>query len=295
MNGILVYNKPTGTQSQSAINLARRLYGIRKVGHCGTLDPLASGVLPLMIGSATKACDLLMNHEKTYVACVRPGVVTDTEDCTGTVLETFHGPLPSFEDFKRAAESFRGEISQIPPMYSALKKDGQKLVDLARKGIEIERQPRRVVVHELKAFLENGKWMLSVRCSRGTYIRTLCADIGKTLGCGACMESLCRTSVGSFTLENSHTPEELKNMSDDELLRALVSLSDVFSNLPVLFFRTETDWKRYKNGERVPAPEGLPVGRYRVTAPGEPEKLHSLAEIRNLEGGKKICSLVRFE
>ncbi|MBO4366386.1 MAG: tRNA pseudouridine(55) synthase TruB [Clostridia bacterium] len=294
MNGILVYNKPTGAQSQSAITLARKLFGIKKVGHCGTLDPLASGVLPLMIGSATKACNLLMDHEKTYVTCVKLGITTDTEDVTGNILTEYNGSLPSFEAFKEAAESFKGEITQIPPMYSALKKDGKKLVDLARKGIEIERQPRNVIIHEINAYEKDGNYMLSVRCSRGTYIRTLCADIGKKLGCGACMETLCRTSVGAFTIEKSYTPDQLKALSKAELEQTLIPLNDVFADLPVYGFRSDSDWKRYVNGERVP--DGLsPAGRYRVLCPGEPNKLHSLAEIRAVEGGNKLCSFIRFE
>ena len=294
MNGILVYNKPTGMQSQSAITLARKLFGIKKVGHCGTLDPLACGVLPLMIGSATKACDLLMDHEKTYVASVKLGVTTDTEDCTGTVLTAFNGPLPSFEEFKEAAESFKGEISQIPPMYSALKKDGKKLVDLARKGIRIERQPRTIFIHEIRAYEQDGNYMLSVRCSRGTYIRTLCADIGQKLGCGGCMESLCRTSVGSFTLENSYTPEQLKAMPKEELEGILIPLTEVFKDLPVYAFRNAGDWKRYANGERIPETVS-PPGRYRILLPDDPNRLHSLAEVRPAEGGTKLCSFIRFE
>ena len=294
MNGILVYNKPTGMQSQSAITLARKLFGIKKVGHCGTLDPLACGVLPLMIGSATKACDLLMDHEKTYVASVKLGVTTDTEDCTGTVLTTFNGSLPSFEEFKKAAESFQGEISQIPPMYSALKKDGKKLVDLARKGIKIERQPRTVFIREIHAYEQDGKYMLSVRCSRGTYIRTLCADIGQKLGCGGCMESLCRTSVGSFTIENSYTPDQLNGMPKEELEGILIPLNTVFADLPIYTFRNANDWKRYANGERIPETVS-PPGRYRVLLPDDPNRLHSLAEVKPVEGGTKLCSFIRFE
>ncbi len=294
MNGILVYNKPTGFQSQSAITLARKLFGIKKVGHCGTLDPLACGVLPLMIGSATKACDLLMDHEKTYVAGIRLGITTDTEDCTGNVLTTYNGSLPSFEAFKEAAESFKGEISQIPPMYSALKKDGKKLVDLARKGIKIERQPRTVFIHEIHAYEQDGNYMLSVRCSRGTYIRTLCADIGQKLGCGACMESLCRTSVGSFTLDQSYTPEQLKAMTKEELEQTLIPLTEVFEDLPVYTFRTANDRKRYANGERIPDSHS-PAGKYRVLMPEDKNRLHSLAEVRPVEGGYKLCSLIRFE
>lgn len=250
MNGIIVLSKPVGLTSHVMINCVRRAAGQKRVGHCGTLDPLASGVLPIMIGNATKACDALMEHDKTYLATVRLGLETDSEDVTGTVLRQHTGALPSFAEFRAAAESFVGEIMQIPPMYSALKRDGQKLVDLARQGITVEREPRRVVIHSLNTYERDGKLYMEVTCSRGTYIRTLCADIGRALGCGACMESLCRTRVGQFTLKQSITPEALKEMSPEQLEAALIPVESVFASLPLLqlpkFYAT-----LYGNGERI--------------------------------------------
>ncbi len=250
MNGILVIDKPSGVTSQVVINRVRRVTGERRVGHCGTLDPMASGVLPVMIGQATKACDYLMEHEKTYTAELRLGLTTDSEDITGEVLSVYRGVLPTIEQVRQAASGFLGEIEQIPPMYSALKQNGQKLVDLARKGITVERKPRRVVIHELSVYEQDGAYRMDVRCSRGTYIRTLCADIGRALGCGACMSALRRTSVGAFTLEQSVPLDVLR---DDETFRPeqhLLSVEQVFDGLPLVslppFFA-----RLYGNGERI--------------------------------------------
>lgn len=250
MNGILMIDKPSGVTSQVVINRVRRVTGERRVGHCGTLDPLASGVLPVMIGQATKACDYLMEHEKTYTAAIQFGRTTDSEDVTGETLSVYEGSLPTLEQVREAANRFIGEIEQVPPMYSALKQNGQKLVDLARKGITVERQPRRVVIHALRVYEQDGVCCLDVRCSRGTYIRTLCADIGTALGCGACMSALRRTSVGKFTLEQSVPLDVLR---DDETFRAeehLLSVEQVFSDLPQTqlppFFA-----RLYGNGERI--------------------------------------------
>lgn len=250
MNGVLVVDKPVGITSQIVISATRRVTGERRVGHCGTLDPLASGVLPVMVGKATKACEFLMDHEKTYTTSVRLGVTTDSEDITGQVLTTYDGPLPSFAAFRAAAESFIGEIEQVPPMYSALKQNGQKLVDLARQGITVERAPRKVTIHAIRAYEQDGAYLLDVHCSRGTYIRTLCAEIGRVLGCGACMSSLRRTSVGQFTLAQSIPLDALRTYSPLQAEEALIPLEQLFSHLPEVtlppFFA-----RLYGNGERI--------------------------------------------
>ncbi len=232
MNGVLIIDKPTGITSQAVINAVRRVTGERRVGHCGTLDPLASGVLPIMVGKATKACELLMDHQKTYTASVRLGVTTDTEDVTGQVLTRYDGVLPSFKQFRETAERFQGEIEQVPPMYSALKRNGQKLVDLARQGVTVERKARKVTISSLRAYERDGEFWLDVRCSRGTYIRTLCADIGASLGCGACMRSLRRTSVGRFSLAQSVPLDELQSYSPEQVEKALFPPEKLFSDLP---------------------------------------------------------------
>ena len=228
MNGILIVDKPVGITSQIVIGRMRTVTGVRKIGHAGTLDPLASGVLPVMIGNATKACEYLMDHDKVYVASVKLGITTDTEDITGEVLTRHRGALPSFEAFAQAAQSFVGEIQQVPPMYSALKKDGMKLVDLARMGVTVEREARTVTVHSIQAYEENGEFFLKVHCSRGTYIRTLCADIGRMLGCGACMASLRRCRVGQFDEIESLPLDVLimdppRSGSDEGFLRSVLT------------------------------------------------------------------------
>ena len=250
MNGVLVVDKPVGITSQIVISAVRRVTGERRVGHCGTLDPLASGVLPVMVGKATKACEFLMDHEKNYTASVRLGITTDSEDVTGQILTTYSGPLPSFEEFRAAAEAFVGEIEQVPPMYSALKQNGQKLVDLARQGITVDRAPRKVTIHSIRAYEQDGEYLLDVHCSRGTYIRTLCAEIGRVLGCGGCMSTLRRTSVGQFSLSESIPLDTLRTYSPEQAEGALIPLEQIFAHLPQIslppFFA-----RLYGNGERI--------------------------------------------
>lgn len=210
INGIVNFYKPAGMTSQTAVNIVKRLIGAKKAGHCGTLDPLACGVLPIMLGNAVKASEYLTDHDKTYIAGIKLGVTTDSGDITGSVLTEHQGPLPSFEDFAVTAKSFEGEIMQVPPMYSALKRDGKKLVDLARKGITVEREARKITVYSVTPFDKDGEFYMSVSCSRGTYIRTLCEDIGTQLGCGATMSFLERTVVGEFKKEDSFTEENIR-------------------------------------------------------------------------------------
>ena len=301
MDGVLLLNKPSGITSHAAVNIARRAYQTRKVGHCGTLDPLAEGILPLMIGNATHACSLLTDHDKTYLASFLPGVETDTEDVTGTVLRKYEGPLPSFDEFRSAALSFQGEILQTPPMYSALKKDGKKLVDLARKGVTVEREPRPVTLYSVDPYLEEdtGRWMLRVHCSRGTYIRTLCADIGKKLGCGGCMGSLKRLSVGPFRLEDAVTPDALETMTEEEKQKLLLPLNDVFSDLPEIFLPPFFA-HLYAHGQKISVrklsflPSAQPGDRFRVRFAEENETVRSLAEIRNTETGPVLVPLFRL-
>ncbi len=208
--GIINFYKPTGMTSQTAVNIVKRLTGAKKAGHCGTLDPLAQGVLPIMLGNAVKASEYLTDHDKTYIAGIKLGTVTDSGDITGNVISAYEGTLPSFEEFADAAKRFTGEQMQVPPMYSALKRDGKKLVDLARQGITVEREPRKITVYSITPFERDGEFFMTVSCSRGTYIRTLCEDIGAALGCGATMSSLERTVVGNFRKDDSFTEEDMK-------------------------------------------------------------------------------------
>ena len=212
--GVILVNKHKGVTSHDIVFKIRRLFGTKKVGHTGTLDPLATGVLPVLVGRAAKAAEYLLSENKKYVAELRLGITTDTEDITGVVLSK-SDTLPCKSDFFDACKDFVGEIEQTPPMYSALKVNGQKLVDLARQGITVERQARKITVYSIEPEVINeaeGFYRITVSCSKGTYIRTLCADIGAKLGCGATMTELCRTQSGSFSIDNAYTIDELEGM-----------------------------------------------------------------------------------
>lgn len=214
--GIINLYKPTGKTSHDMVSFVRRTLNIKRVGHAGTLDPEASGVLPILVGKATVLSDLLTEKTKTYVATVRFGIETDTYDLAGTVTGT-SDVRPAPKDIEQAVNGFLGEIFQLPPMYSAVKMNGKKLYELARQGLEIERKSRRVFIEHLRCFdfTEDG-FSLEVRCSKGTYIRTLCYDIGKSLGTCAVMASLVRTQSGPFLLENAVMPEQVEEAVTNE-------------------------------------------------------------------------------
>ena len=234
-SGVLVVKKHAGITSHDIVGMVRRLFGTRQVGHTGTLDPMATGVLVVLVGRAVKASEYLCGEKKTYQALLRLGLTTDTEDSTGTVLSTC-GNLPDFAEVLSVLPHFRGEIRQIPPMYSALKVNGQKLVDLARRGKTIERAPRSVTVYSLSASpsSEKSEIRLDVTCSGGTYIRTLCADIGRELGCGGVMADLCRTEAGGFCIRQAYSIEELEKMSPEERVACLLPVESLFGSLPEL-------------------------------------------------------------
>lgn len=232
-DGVLLVHKHAGVTSHDVVNRIRRLYGTKKVGHTGTLDPMATGVLVVLLGRAAKACEYLTADRKHYRATLRLGVTTDTEDTTGAVL-TSSDHIPAFAEVAAILPDFRGKVKQIPPMYSALKVDGQKLVDLARRGITVERQAREIEIFSLEAAptYRPDEVILDVVCSGGTYIRTLCADLGARLGCGGAMASLCRLAVSDFRLENAHTLAELEEMTDSERRALLIQTEELFASLP---------------------------------------------------------------
>ena len=232
--GILVLNKCAGVTSHDMVSRCRKLFSTRKIGHTGTLDPMATGVLVILVGRAVKASEYLTEHDKAYVCTMRLGLETDTEDVTGTVLSR-SDDIPGEDRVLEKIGEFTGEITQIPPMYSALKVNGRKLVDLARRGIEVEREPRKVRIGKIEAVrLSEDTYRLYVECSKGTYIRTLCADIGRALGCGAAMGSLERISSGAYTLDQSVTAEELEGMAPEERTAALLPVESAFADLPAV-------------------------------------------------------------
>ncbi|MBQ1976294.1 MAG: tRNA pseudouridine(55) synthase TruB [Clostridia bacterium] len=234
VSGIVVVNKHAGVTSNDIVIKLRRLFGTRQVGHTGTLDPMATGVLPVLIGRAVKASENITAENKRYTAHLKLGITTDTEDTTGTVLSKTD-TLPKEEDVLAVCAAFVGDILQTPPMYSALKVNGRKLVDLAREGITVERQARPITVHSLKAVkLAEDLYELDVSCSKGTYIRTLCADIGAKLGCGGAMARLTRTESGPFSLAEACTIEQLEAMTEAERAACVIPLENFFLDCPAV-------------------------------------------------------------
>ncbi len=259
MDGIVIVDKPRDWTSQDVTARLRRVFNTRRIGHGGTLDPMATGVLPVFVGRATRGVEFFEHAEKTYETVLRLGLTTDTEDITGTVL-TEHPVSFTEEQLKKTLETFRGEIMQIPPMYSALKVNGQKLCDLARKGKTLERQARPITIHELK-LLERGEntLRLRVRCSKGTYIRTLCKDIGEALGCGGCMEQLRRVSAGEYTIAEAVPLQDLLDTAQPE--KYLRSVDTMFRNYPAVTL-TANQEKRCRNGNTFSVK--LEEGTYRA-------------------------------
>jgi len=259
MNGIVIIDKPAGWTSQDVTARLRRVFNTRRIGHGGTLDPMATGVLPVFVDRATRGVEFFEHAEKTYEAVLRLGVLTDTEDISGTVLE--ERPVSVTEgEFREILGGFRGEILQVPPMYSALKINGQKLCDLARKGKEVERKPRPITIHELRCLSFDGDTArLRVRCSKGTYIRTLCKDIGLALGCGGCMESLRRLSAGAYTIDEAVPLETLlESETPQDYLRPVDSM---FAKHPAVTL-TANQERRCRNGNSFSL--ALAPGTYRA-------------------------------
>lgn len=231
MDGVIVINKPKGKTSHDCVGFVRRLAGTRKVGHTGTLDPLATGVLPICIGCATKASELLTCENKSYTAELILGKTTDTLDCEGTVLSENNVDFNE-EEIRKCIMSFVGKSEQLPPMYSAIKKDGKKLYELARQGISIERDKRSIEIYSIDILnmnRENNSVEFAVDCSKGTYIRSLCDDIGAKLGCGGYMNALTRTKSGKFTIDKSCTFEELEKLKEtDRLGEVIIPVDELF-------------------------------------------------------------------
>lgn len=271
MDGILCIDKPAEMTSFLCCAVARRLLGTKKIGHAGTLDPNATGVLPLLVGKATKALEHLPCHDKRYTATLRFGAVSDTLDIWGTVTPTGK-PLPSLAAVEAALPAFRGAIQQVPPMTSALKKDGVRLYDLARQGIEVEREARPVTIHTLELLAydsEAGELTLDCRCSKGTYIRTLCDDLGRMLGCGAVMTALRRTAAAGYTLADCVPLESAKALAaEGQLTARLLPVDSAFSGYPAVTV-SPAQATRFHNGGAL-ALERLhqaPTGIARVYAP----------------------------
>ncbi len=293
-DGILLVHKPSGITSFDVVARIRRLYGTKKVGHTGTLDPMATGLLGVLVGRAVKASEFLTEKDKEYIAGLRLGLTTDTEDTTGKTL-TESDDIPSKETVLETAKSFVGDIMQVPPLYSALKVNGQKLVDLARQGIMVEREARPITIYALDIDGNGKDYTMRVACSKGTYIRTLCADIGAKLGCGGAMSSLIRTKAGIFDLENAYTLEALEAMPPEERYAKLLPTELLFEDYPIArlsdFYaklaRNGCEIYERKIGANFPLGEKLRVY--------DRNGFFAVGEVREYDEGLAIKLLKRFD
>lgn len=231
ISGVLCVNKPSGMTSHDVVNSIRKLYRTKKVGHTGTLDPIADGVLTILLGKATKLSDYLSVDTKVYRAGIKFGTVTDSQDVTGEIISSCNSNVEE-TSLKKVCNEFIGKILQTPPMYSAKKINGEKLYNLARKGIVVERKPEEIEIYSIDVDEFDQKQqtaIITVNCSKGTYIRTLCDDVGKRLGCGACMTSLTRLSNGNFIIDNSYSPDAISSMTEEQRYSIIQSTESVLS------------------------------------------------------------------
>ena len=290
LNGIVVVNKEKGYTSHDVVNVIRRILGTRKVGHTGTLDPNATGVLPVCVGKSTRVSDMLMFSDKEYIAKVKLGITTDTYDAWGSVLSENEVNV-SESELKSAISSFTGEIMQLPPMYSAIKQNGKKLYELARSGIEVDRKERKITIYECELIsFENDTFKIRVKCSKGTYIRSLCHDIGQYLGCGACMTELVRTKASVFDIENSMTLSKIEEKVLKDGKNSVLQPPDtVFTEYEKLNV-TEVVTNRLLNGALSRVDNA--VGTYRAYAPDG--RFVGIAEVFQGEKGNVIKIVKAF-
>lgn len=277
MNGIILVDKPCGWTSHDVVGKLRGILRERRIGHSGTLDPMATGLLVVFAGRATRAVEFAEADSKEYIAGLRLGVSTDTQDTTGNVLNTCE-TLPSKDELIAAANGFLGEISQIPPMYSAIKINGKKLYELARRGEIVERSPRKVTISKLELVGEDKcDYILDIHCSKGTYIRTLCSDIGDKLGCGGCMSSLRRVKAGVFSITQAHTMEQIQAAADlGGLDGIIIPVDTLFTDKPKLTVN-EFEEKKLRNGNIIKTKSA--DGTYRVYS--ESGEFLLLAEVKD--------------
>ncbi len=295
--GILAIKKSEGMTSHDVVNRVRRLYDTKRVGHAGTLDPMATGVLVVLVGRAAKACEYISSDRKGYRAVMRLGITTDTEDITGEIL-TKSKKIPTADEVRAAALSFVGKIKQIPPMYSALKVNGQKLYDLARQGITVEREARELEIFSLECTPAGNEtdYILNVKCSGGTYIRTLCADIGARLGCGAVMAALERDEACGITIDECHTLKELEDISINDRQELLLPTERLFYDLPRICLPTFFE-RLFRGGcpiyqKKIRTDQG--VGQ-RVRVCNDTGEFFALGEIVESEEGSALRSVKLFE
>ena len=294
-NGVIIIRKEEGASSARVVGAVKRLLSPDKAGHTGTLDPMATGVLPVLLNRGVKASEFMLTSDKHYIATLKLGITTDTEDVTGKTL-TECDTLPSDEAVIAAAESFVGKYMQTPPMYSALKRDGKKLCDLARAGVTVEREAREVEIISLtcRPTEKRGEYTLDVKCSKGTYIRTLCADIGAKLGVGGCMKTLCRAEASGFTLDDAHTLSEIEALSPDERWSLVVPVEEIFKkyeavSLSPFFSRlAHSGLEIYLSKISLDLPLGALVRLY------DADGFFALGEVREYDSGLAIKPIRQF-
>ena len=264
MNGILLIDKPSGWTSSDVVAKLRGVLHEKRIGHAGTLDPMATGLLVLFVGRATRACSFAEADDKEYHAGLRLGLTTDTQDVTGRTLRESDASFVTEETLREALAGFEGEIGQIPPMYSAIKQNGKKLYEIARRGGEVERKPRPITVYRLALTGRDGEdWLLDIECSKGTYVRTLCHDIGESLGCGGCMSALRRVRAGAFSVQQAHTlPEVIAAAAEGRAEELLLPLDGLFAAHPALSVGAEAE-RRIRCGNDAALPD-TPDGVWRV-------------------------------
>lgn len=294
LSGVLIINKSAGMTSHDVVGRVRRIYGTKRVGHTGTLDPMATGVLCVLVGRAAKAAEYLGADTKRYRATLRLGITTDTEDTTGTVLSEC-SDIPAEERVRAVADGFVGDIMQTPPMYSALKVGGKKLCDLARRGEIIERDARPITVHSLECErIDERNYTLDIHASSGTYVRTLCADIGAALGCGGAMASLERRACGDFKIEDAITLDELSELSESEAAARLLPVERLFSDaervdLPDFYARlASSGCEIYQKKIGTAFPVGARVRMYNK------DGFFALGEVREYGDGTAIKAVKLF-
>ena len=294
LSGVLIVNKSAGMTSHDVVNRIRRIYNTKRVGHTGTLDPMATGVLVVLVGRAAKAAEYLGADTKRYRATLRLGLTTDTEDTTGTVL-TACEDIPEEGEVMETVSRFVGRIKQIPPMYSALKVDGKKLCDLARRGEVIEREARDIEIFSLDCrTLSQREYLLDIHASSGTYVRTLCADIGAALGCGGAMATLERRACGDFKIEDSHTLDALTELSYADAAALLLPVESLFSELdevklPDFYARlASSGCEIYQKKIGTDFPVGDRVRMY------DKNGFFALGEVREYENGTAVKAIKLF-
>ena len=265
INGVFLIDKPSGQSSHDMVNIMRRKLNMKRVGHTGTLDPLASGLIIVLTGTYCRLCELIMETEKEYICKLQLGITSDTEDITGNILKRID-TVPSDYEVKSVINSFIGEIVQTPPMFSAIKRNGQKLYELARKGEVVDRNARLVFVRDIDIVFcdeQKGIYELHIVCGKGTYIRTICSDIGEKLGCGAVMTELRRTSLAGFNVKNALTIADIEHMSFEELFKRSIEIEEIFFAMPSATLN-DKDFKRFRNGVQIDMPANAVNGLYRI-------------------------------